>query len=231
MDKTVKPGEGNKVEGKEEFTQKQLVEGIRTLAQQVQAMGRVIQEQKGEIVELKTKGLNQAASKKDSVDLKDDKNDLELMNRQEFLDHIVQTVQKATIAPLSAKLDEKERQAAAAAAREKIETITKEDEDFWHFESEIRELARSHPSLAIDELYALAKVKSPEKVAGLEEAKAAKVAEEEKEKEKNKVPEFSGLLPTSGMSSPNTRMTPVDAAEKAWDDLGMSSAMAAANLE
>jgi len=43
-------------------------------------------------------------------------------------------------------------------------------------------------------------------------------------------PEFGGLLPTSGQTTESTKMDKKDAAAKAWEDVGASNALAAANM-
>jgi hypothetical protein len=153
------------------------------------------------------------------------------MSREELVDHILGAVKTTAIDPLIRETREERTRRDSEEVRGEIKKIAEAHPDFWEYEAEMRSLAQTHPTLGVDELYALAQQKNPDKTAQIKAAADKKAAEEKEVAEKDKKPEFTGLLPTSGKVAESTNMKKEDAVEKAWQETGVANALAAANME
>ena len=94
-----------------------------------------------------------------------------------------------------------------------------QSDETTHFDSfvnEVRNIMEAKGgAISVEEALVLAKAKDPEKVTRLDS--------EKKEMAPQEPDPFVGLLPTSGKSSRNERMEAKDAANAAWDELGLES--------
>ncbi len=86
--------------------------------------------------------------------------------------------------------------------------------DLDEYKEEIGKLAKTYKNLGVEDLYLLAKAKSPDKVKELEEKKKSEKSEEDQKKK----PRFGGLTPTSSLETSNKgKMSKKDAMEAAWE--------------
>lgn len=143
--------------------------------------------------------------------------DLEQLDRKQLaaliLSHTEKTVKTALekqakslegrVNDLSGKLD-----STHASSIIKEISSKPENADFWEWSNEIKTILKETPGLSIERAYKLAKSENPKKVAEL-----TKKYFPEKPK-----PVF-GLTPTSSKQSGTGKMTPKEAAEKAFDEV------------
>lgn len=208
-----------------EPTMKDVVTAIQALAKQHQSLAGIVKNiQEGA---LPIKGAEKDPAEGKAAPKKDvDELDLERMSRKDLVKHILSAMQEQLIKPLSESMKAQQEGLVAEKTRKEIEEASK-DKHFWEYEAEMTALAKTHPDLSIDELYALARHKSPEKTQKLDEVKAKEEADRKAEEEKNKEPEFLGLFPTSGKAESGGKLKPDEAVRKAWDAVGMDTALAA----
>lgn len=150
--------------------------------------------------------------------------DLETLDRSEYADYILERVTEA-LTPLKEAVETALKESKTVGARVEIEDLAREDPDFWQFEQEMRTLGKEHPSLSVDELYALAKHSNPQKVQQLSELKQKEKEEADKKKAEEEAPRFLGFMPTSGEVKESDKMTGKESAEKAFEDLNVGSAL------
>lgn len=152
--------------------------------------------------------------------------DLEKMSRGEFARHIAKQFD-AQLNKLAKVQEKRTDEVSMAQQKERlaaqIKKLKDDHPDFEHFKEPMAAIAKESPYLAPEDIYQLARARSPEIVKKLdEEAAEAKKKEDEENKKKEKdTPKFGGLTPTSG--SPGTeenagRMKPKEAVDKAWEE-------------
>ena len=185
------------------------------------AMGYVVRQ--NEDLQRQLKEALAGAGKKETEEVNPGAMDLESMSRSDFSKYLIGEFQKTIGKPLSDRISKNEDQRAASAREAEVTVAAGKHGDFWEYQDEIRALAKTHPSLDIDSLYALAKHAAPEKVAaGL--AKVKKEERAEKKKEEDEKPDvFGGLLPTSGVTKSNTGMSSGDAAQAAAESVQLEA--------
>ena len=185
------------------------------------AMGYVVRQ--NEDLQRQLKEALAGAGKKETEEVKPGEMDLESMSRSDFSKYLMGEFQKTIGKPLGERISKNEDQRAASAREGEVTVAAGKHGDFWEYQDEIRALAKTHPSLDIESLYALARHASPDKVAaGL--AKVKKEEREVKKKEEEDKPDvFGGLLPTSGVTKSNTGMSSSDAAQAAAESVQLEA--------
>lgn len=94
--------------------------------------------------------------------------------------------------------------------------LSGEVKDFKEWNGEMRELAKKHPSLSLEDLYHKARRDNPTKAAEMD----VKFKDESKDKNASDG-KFMGLFPTSAPNDDGKKekTTPQEAGEKAWDEI------------
>lgn len=155
--------------------------------------------------------------------------DLETLSRREFADRLVERVRTEVVKPVEERVIHSEEESTAAGVRAQLAAVSKEKGDFWDWQGEMVDVLKKHPTLGVEEAYRLARAGNPDKAGKIDKG----VQEKEAETTKKEKPEttFGGLLPTSGRTSKNKRMSPKTAAEQAWDELGVSEHLRAVSSD
>lgn len=235
------PGEDKKEEKKVEEKKEEKKEEVKktsvdslTPEQTRQALQYVLNQNKTFAAELnEMKGRLSAKDKKDPAQksTEDSGDDLETMSRAQFAKHLLEIVSKDLIKPQVDRVIAREQEDESRNVRREIKEFEKEHKDFWTYSEEVKAILGKHPELNIEEAYVLAKHNVPDKVKGLDEAAIEAKKREDAKKAEERRQSFGGLLPTSGKATKNKAMNVKDAAEQAWQDLGMSEHLAAIATE
>lgn len=149
--------------------------------------------------------------------------DLEGMSNAQLTEHITESVVKAineqSIKPMQERFGVAEDKMERKFIQGDIDTAAENYSDFWQWKDEISKIVEEKPNLSIDEAYAIARSKSPDKLEELDKKAAEAKVEQDKKDAKKTDEEFGGLLPTSGLSSRNEGMDTKEAAEAAFEEL------------
>jgi len=151
----------------------------------------------------------------------DDPQDFDLMTNRELIGYVKGEFQKG-FTQLSEDIKSTRASGEKTAAAAEAERMSAKHDDFWDLRREVSAQIEANPYLTLDQAYKLAKVENPDKVKDITDAKL-KGTENDPEKvkaaaeERSKYP-FGGLLPTSGKTSRNEKMTTDQAADAAWDE-------------
>jgi hypothetical protein len=152
-----------------------------------------------------------------------DESALERMSRVDFgkflAGNIMKTLEKSLLKPLNERLDSMETNFDRYKATKDVEQASKSLKNFDKWTDEIKQVLEKHPSLSVDEAYALAQTVNPKKADELSSAERAAAEKAEQEKKQAERRSFGGLLPTSGLTARNDKMNPQEAAEAAFDEL------------
>lgn len=160
----------------------------------------------------------------------DDKEvNLETMTRNEFMGHMLKAVEEHVATPIKQQQADDEQRRFNSEARSQIEKASSTHADFWDFKDEIKVIIDEHPNLDIEDAYVLARSKSPDKASLIDTKAAEEEAKAKAEEEKEAEPKYGGLLPTSGNTKRSQHMKSEDAAEAAWNELGLSAHIGALN--
>jgi len=157
-----------------------------------------------------------------------DANDLEGMDRSQFLGHIMGQVNKGFESlsnQMSGQVDAVRDNLNNGNLKSEFNSVREAHSDFDHYKTEIADIAKQNPEMKISDMYTLAKANNPEKVVEVTKTLDAeklvndKVAAEEAAKNKTTKPGYGGLTPTSGqrMEQPSD-MTQENAGNSAWDE-------------
>ncbi len=149
--------------------------------------------------------------------------DLERMSRADLVQHITNSIltqaRTEIIEPLNARMKEGEDKAERRGIQGEIDAAAKQYDDFYDHQKPMKEILDKHPSLSIDEAYQLARQQNPDLGKAKADEKAETAAEESKKEAETRSSEYGGLLPTSGRTAPNDKMSPEDAAEAAYAEI------------
>ena len=145
-----------------------------------------------------------------------DKVALDDMTGGELAEHLMGEVREV-VKPIAERVQVESGERVKDQARTQIAEAAKANPDFWDWQAEIRTVLQKYPDLSVPEALILARSSDPEKATNL----GKKERETKDEEVKAKEPQLSGLLPTSGKTSRNTHMTVQDAANSAWEEVGM----------
>jgi len=235
-DEEIKAAEAKAAEEKAAGEKKATVDDL-TPAQTRQALQYVLTQNKtlaGELNQIKGQigeisKVRAAAPAKGTED--EEAPDLETMSRTEFANFLVSQVEKKLVKPAVDQVVERDSRLEAKSIKQEIKEFEKDHPEFWTFADEVKGILGKHPELNIEEAFTLARHSAPDKAKQVDEA-----AIEAKRKEREKVMQdrresFGGLLPTSGKATKAKNMTAKDAANQAWEDLGMSEHLAAISAE
>lgn len=202
----------------------QVVAAIQYLGQQMQAI-------KASVAAVQEQAKPAAPDKPDNSNKDLEDVDVEALSRAEFARYIVNQVQEKLVGPIHERIGSDEEEIQRRQARQEVARLEKEHEDFWDWQDEIAEVLRKHPTLEIEEAYRLARTTHPDKAERIDKAAADKSRADAEEEPEDQTPDFGGLLPTSGKVSKNTNMSAKEAAEAAWEELGMSNHLRAVSQE
>jgi len=143
--------------------------------------------------------------------------DLEQMSRPQFMQHMMgqfKGILEETIKPISSQVETETITRKQRDVAGQIETAAGKYKDFWDWKEDMGRLAKVHPTLPVDDLYHLARQKSPDRTKELDEKYNPP------EPEKKPAEGFGGLFPNSGnLSSEELEkdMTSDEAANLAWE--------------
>lgn len=230
-----KPDDDSKKSGgaKKEFTNEQVLTAVVALGQQFKTFKESVED---EIKTLK-KGSDKPKDKSDAATpptaseatLDDAK--LETMSRRQLVDLILGRVGKVVeekIKPIGESLETTREETLRNDLKAQLKDASEKYEDFWSFRDETQAILKRHPDLSIEDAYHLAKSGNPEKVAKLEDERKVKEEEDRKDSKRDKESsKFGGFLPTSGVTRRSEQMSPEEAAEAAWEEVGLDEHTAA----
>lgn len=201
-------------------------EGINALTKLVESLPADIQ--KGFTSALADVQAQQNAAIKAAADAKpvvdddpDDKDfDIDRASRGDFADwmsrRLVREVNKV-LKPLSEQIEKTSDDNSRSQLVREIDTVRAAHSDFNDWKPEMGVLHKQNPALSVQDLYDLAKVRNPDKVAEFE-----KTAKEEKDKIEQKTDPFGGLMPTNTTGNEEEAkqdMTRDEASTAAWDSV------------
>lgn len=157
--------------------------------------------------------------------------DLERMDRQELVSHILEEVGgmlKENIQGLEERLGTTDEEVQRDRARNQIKEAAEKHPDFYDWKDQIQTILRDHPDLNIEDAYTLARSKDSDRAAAIDKKLEERRQEEAKKDEpKKEETRFGGLFATSGSAERNEKMSPEAAAEAAWEESGMDEHLAA----
>ncbi len=150
----------------------------------------------------------------------EDDPDFDLMTNTEIMGHMVKGMSKMAEeikGVIEESVGEVKDVSDKTAAEQEARQVMGAHPDLGAYVSEIKAEIKAVPGLSLEKAYYLAKINNPDKVA--EVNAAANKDKEGEDEDKVKVPSFGGLTPTSGISTKNQRMKPLDAAAAAWNEV------------
>ena len=204
-----------------EFKVSDLVEALQQLGTANRNHVKEIKELREQLAKGPFKKQEDDAGDDDSTDppTRREEVDLEKLSRKDFMGVIVQALTKHLDEKLK-PIAEGAEQTSVRLQRDDMRRQLKEIEDnpdmypdFDEFADEVQEVLKEKGNLSLDEAFALARHRNPDKTKELTDKRIKKETEEADAKK----PDFLGFTPTSGKSSPNKKMTEAQASEDAWD--------------
>lgn len=226
--------ESNEVDMKALMTQMQnITQAVGSLATGLDSNQKNIEALTGTVNSL-TSMSKQQLENMQSVDDDDDDdfgselgaNDLEGMNRMDFMNHILGQVNKGfeRIADqIGSQVSTVKDSVETTNLKQELNEVRESNPDFDHFKEEIAAVAKANPNMAIKDMYVLAKANNPQKVEEVTKTLETQTLENEKkaaeEAKKTQSKGFGGLTPTSGQKTEiPTDMTQEAAGNAAWDE-------------
>jgi len=195
--------EGSQGVSVEQFNQ--LVNTVGTLAQGMQSLQQTIQQ---------TAVQQSMDNNSDDEDEQEDiGNDLEVLSRAEFAQHITNVLSKqfkSQIEEIAKQINEIRTGVQEVDTKTTIKEFAAQHKDFWDWQDELRAIVKETPGISIERAYKLARAENPKKARELDE----KYNPSEVGKKRQA---FGGLTPTSGRTAKSTKMSAKDAAEAAWE--------------
>jgi len=142
--------------------------------------------------------------------------DVEMLDNKGMIGLMESRLQER-LRPLAEGIQHLNNTSARTAVDEQVVKLRNDDTAYFDsFVNEVRDIMEEKGgAISVEEALVLAKAKDPEKVTRLDGEKRETAPQEPDP--------FVGLLPTSGKSSRNERMEAKDAANAAWDELGLES--------
>lgn len=210
------------------LTPEQLTEGLSVLSKAVEtiagSVGTLTESSKETTAGLNTltEQLSTRINAKPAPAPKDDKDvDLEQMDREGFLKHIISGVnsemKKNFFDPISERMDKLGSSVSNTDLKDEIRVVAGNHDDFKLYKEDIMNLAKDKPNHSVEDLYILAKNADPDK--GKDDNDTNSGGEAEKKKVVDNLDPFGGLTPTSGSTSETSGEMSVDeAANNAWED-------------
>lgn len=204
----------------------QLAEALQTLATDLSGVKQTITELK------EAKPLPKNDDDEEEEEEVDDA-DLESMSRKDFLKVVVKAVESKLgkeIQSVKTSAQKTSEEVERDRIRTQVAEVAEKNPDFWDWAEEVKSIANETPGISVKRAYALAKQENPEKAKQLAEKYKAKDGDKhgsgDADKSGSKPRKLGGLLPTSGSEAPSQKMDKRTAAEKAWDSVVPSGALA-----
>lgn len=232
--------EGDKKGAEDEFDPQDLVKGMTAMGDAIKAMQAEMPKQIAIGVAQAVKAAMPAAKEPDpdpDPGPQVDDDDLEKMSRAQFMAHITEGVVNAVKKDISGPLGKQVEDAKQDTERERlvreINQAKSDHTDFMDWGQEVKDLVQKNPNLSIEQAYRLARSLDGEKSQKIDEVTKAdleKKQEEEKKQaadqgEENQDEAVLSLFPGSAPSSTDSKREPAkdnkEAAERAWEDVGM----------
>ncbi len=94
--------------------------------------------------------------------------DFDTASQKEIVDYMVKKVSsmvESRIAPVEKTIESKTYEDTVKTYRQQISEFSQKNPDFWNYQKEMVDVANRNPKLSIDEIYYLAKAKSPKRPA------------------------------------------------------------------
>lgn len=150
----------------------------------------------------------------------DDDVDLETMDRKSFAAHLtgkLKGIVEESLKPLGERFGKLDEKIDAQGLSVMIKDFQKDHPDFFEWKPEMRALLQENPTLTPARAYALVRAESPDKAKQLDKKYGLFKEPARKNGENN----LMSLFPTGSGSATkgNAKMTPVQAAEAAWDEV------------
>ena len=141
--------------------------------------------------------------------------DVEMMDNKDLVGYIEKRVTDA-FTPWANQIQQMNDSSSRSNLTQEVNKLrSDETTHFDSFVNEVREvMEQKQGAVSVEEALAIAKAKDPEKVQRL-------TAEQQKNAPKGEPDPFVGLLPTSGKSSRSDRMDGKEAAQAAWEEIGL----------
>lgn len=191
-----------------------LTQGLTLLANGMKEQGERFEGMFTKLVPANKGGEDDEDSGKGAKDLFEGL-DLEQMDRKQFATTLLERAEavfgaemKKQLSGVDERIGSLSEQFQSKNAGEQVKDVASKNADFWEWSGEIKTLLKETPSLSVQRAYALAKAEAPDKVAQLS-----------KKYSKAKPKDTISLLPTSSRSSGTAKMTPKEAADKAFDTI------------
>lgn len=108
------------------------------------------------------------------------------------------------------KVDSLAQAFSSKNANEQVGAAIKDHADFWEWKDDIKSVLSENPNLNVQRAYKLARAEAPEKAAEMDKKYA---------KADDKPTRVLSLFPTSYQTTKSQKMTPKEAAEKAFDSV------------
>ncbi len=182
----------------------QLVQTVGTLAQGLNALQESVQQL--------TQQQQPADDGGESASDFPEADDLETLPRADFAKYIVDLIDKR-VTPKIQELDEKlktvETGVQAVDTKTAIKEFAEKHPDFWEWKDELQAIMKEVPGITVERAYRLVRAENP--------AKAKQLDERLSEASGKKRQAFGGLTPTSGRAAKQTKLSPSEAAEAAWE--------------
>ncbi len=159
---------------------------------------------------------------------------IEEMSREQFGEHLLEKM-GASLQPLKDAIVASNVVSTRSNLTSQVQNAHESHEDFSNWHEEIKSIAKAHPTLDVEECYQMARGNSPDKAGEIDSALKKTADKKDAEEVKSNVTPitFGGLLPTSGLTSPNEdgAMTAKDAGLAAWDAVDMGEHLKAVTSE
>ena len=211
-----------------EITNEQLAQAMGLMAKGIQEMGANLPAQISKSVAEHLKVAKpptdqDPAPPKNTGD--DQPFDIDSLSRTDFARYIVKAVSDGLIKPQAENLDQANQEIAKMGFQKELDSARgshKDLDSFMKGDSGIASILKNHATLSVEDAYSLARVQNPDLVKKLDE-------EELKDNPPQDGPaEWLGLLPTSirpraSGEEKKEGMEPKQAAESAWDSLGLDN--------
>lgn len=229
--------EGGEPEGSEgtpgQISQQQLVQAIGELANMVKSQRQDILEE----IDRRLESTQRQAPKQDEPDPLDPNNlpDLESMDRRQLVQFIADAVSKRTekmLQGVHSEVREVDNKTQKRMVEEEIEKAASQNQDFYEWTDEMRNIHRRYPNMTVTEAYKLARANDPTKAArmdakytkktggkkgGAQPSKEAGADGKKREGGRKSAGGYGGMPPGGSKTSQPSDMTREQAVEDAWN--------------
>lgn len=196
---------------------KEIIDSLKELKDGVKGNQEAVKQINDYIAQMQQSGDDdkKADKKKSSSDDDELPSNLELMDRKDFMNVIVNKISKMVedqVKPVSEKTQNIEESTQVEKLKKERDELRQVHKDFDEWRDEMKGLFQQNPYLSMKQAYILAKSSNPDKAKKLEK----KYAEDEDEDTKSK--RFGGLTPTdkARKKSKGKELKGEEASELAW---------------